>query len=411
MPTMKSEKFNLYDDALVLLIARWIVAQDSLSEIKDLLFSRQVNWEKVQALLSFHEISSLAYPCLKNLATLIPSLELEKLRHLHYCAVANLLEKENEFCEISIYLGNANIDLVPLKGMAFLFDRIYGGLTGLRSMADIDILVKKERLSDVERILTSSGYQKELGGLKESYWLNNNYHLKFAKSFSPNRSSLLEVHWLLDYPRKIDLLPHLWDRVRQVTSEDKKINLLSPEETLFCLVLHLRRFGRVLSLKSACDCACLLSKYKNLDWDYILKESKRGEMCASLYFRLIQANLFFGLQIPKLVFKEISFFGSRNLIKEFILKNTFRTQQGKDNVIFLKHHFLVYDTIRDSAKMVVNMPQEQFAKFFQIPPYNFLTKILYLSRLVYLPYYAFTLLVRTVICKICKILMRIMGFQ
>jgi len=402
---VKAGKYLISQEArLVLLIAQWIVNDHRLPEIEKILAQEPVNWEYFNALLAHHELSSFAHTCLKDYSSLLPGGEVDLLKKTHYFNLARLAGLEKEFLEIADIFRGQGVDLLPLKGSAFFIDNMYGGKAGLRPMADIDILVKKEKFSQAKKLVETLGYQKELCGFKEDYWRKRNYHIAFAKNKSGKRfSTLVEMHWLLDYPGKILLLPSLWDRIRKLQVGDREVALLSPEDTLFCLALHLRRFGNVLSLKSACDFACLLTKYKDLDWDYILKEAKTGQMCASLYFRLIQANIFFDIQVPNLILNGLSLVNyKRRLIEGFILKDTFLGQDMTGSNIFLKNHFLVYDNFWEPVSMIINMPQEQFAKFYRLTPYSIRTLLLYRLRFLYFPYYLIVLILKATIRKIVK---------
>ncbi len=387
---------------LVLSVAQSIVNGRGSADVEQIL-RQPVNWVKFDALLGYHELSSFAYTCFKGWLPLFDGREVEELKKYHFYVLARLAELEKEFFEIADSFGAEGVDLLPLKGTAFLIDSMYGNLTGLRPMADIDILVRKEQLPHAERLVESLGYRLELGGFKEEYWRRKNYHLMFTKNKNQRLFSTLEVHWLLDYPRKTELLPDLWGRVIKVSARDREVVLLSPEDTLFCLALHLRRFGNVLSLKSACDFACLLVKYQNLDWDYILKQARQGQICVSLYFRLIQVSAFFGLEIAKRIWKELSPSGWRQrLMLNFILKNTFSVPDKDSNAIFLKHHFLVYDNFNEPVGMIIKMPLEQFAKFYRLSPYSKRALWLYRLRFIYWPYHLLALILKAGIRKIIK---------
>lgn len=402
---IKADKYLISQEArLVLLIAQWIVNDRRLPEIEKILAQASVDWEYFNALLARHELSSFAHTCFKNYSPLLPSDEINLLKKSHYFVLAHIADLEKEFLEIADVFRNRGVDLLPLKGSAFLVDNMYGDKTGLRPMADIDILVKKEKYSQAEKLVETLGYQKEFCGLKEDYWRRKSYHIIFVKNKNGKTFSTLEIHWSLDYSRKIVLLPFLWDRVRKLQVGDKEFALLSPEDTLFCLALHLRRFGNVLSLKSACDFARLLTKYKDLNWDYILKEAKKGQMCASLYFRLIQANIFFDIQIPNLILNGLNLVNyKRRLIKGFILKDTFLVLDKTVGSIFLKNYFLVYDNFLEPVSMIINMPQEQFAKFYRLTPYSIRTLLWHRLRFLYFPYYLFALILKATIGRIGKL--------
>ena len=401
---IKTDKYlATQEERLVLFVAQWIVNDYRQPEIERILARGSVNWEDFNVMLEHHELSSFAYTCLKRHSSFIPDREIELLKKKHYIVIASLARLEKEFLEIADIFCTQGVDIVPIKGTSFLIDSMYGAKTGLRPMADIDVLVKRDNFTLAEKLAETLGYHKVLCGLKESYWREKNYHAIFSKMKNDAVFSVLEIHWFLDYPRKILLLPLLWERIKRLKTGDREITLLSPEDTLFSLALHLRRFGNVLSLKSACDFACLLTKYKDLDWDYILREAKNGQMCASLYFRLIQANILFDIRVPNSILNGLNLLNyKQRLIENFILKNTFLGIPEASGNIFLKNHFLVYDNFREPVSMVINMPQEQFAKFYSLDPYSVKTLLFYRLRFLYFSYYLFKQILKAILRKIVK---------
>lgn len=392
---------------LVLLIAKWIVYNDSVSEIKDLLVRGGLEWKKIKELLLFHELFPLSYLCLKEDASLLPDEEMESMRKSYYFCSAYTAYLWQEFIQIARIFNKENIELAPLKGIGFLVDNLYADKAYLRPMVDIDILIKKDRLPLAVAALESLGYEKSLFGIKEDYWINKNYHLSFLKK----RAGLMcnvEAHWELDYKRDRSVLPYLWGRVKKGRAEDENICMLSPEDTLFSLALHQRRFGKMLSLKNACDVALLLNKYKTeFDWGYILKVAGITRMLTTLYCAFRQADLLFGIKIPPFALKALKTpLYKKRLIQWFIAKNTFGSCQALSSkrsclsALYLKSHFLVYDNLREPIWAVLNIPLEQFAKFYGLPPYAKSTIFNYKFRYFYILKNLFAVMFRSIVKKI-----------
>ncbi|MDD5116630.1 MAG: nucleotidyltransferase family protein [Candidatus Omnitrophica bacterium] len=383
---------------LLLSIARWVVNGRRSPEIKEILLRKDFNWDDFNALLAYHDFSSFACSCLEDNFSIIPAGESGLLKNARHYLLLRLAELENELSRIVDFLDAGRIDFLPIKGSSFLVDNMYGDKSGLRPMADIDILVKKDCLARIEGLLASAGYCKELCGLKEDYWKKKSYHIAFSRSSAGSRPPLVvEAHWLLDYPGKRTPLECLWVRSKTACYGGREVSILSPEDMLFCLALHLRRFGNVLSLKSACDFACLLSRDKEMDWDYILREAGRGRMRVSLSYRLIQADLFFGIKAPAGVLGALGLSGMRRkYIERFISNNTFLTSGDRKKQIFLINHFLVYDDLWQPVNMIINIPQEQFAKFYQLAPYSKRTVLLHRLRLFFYLYRCFCIFLKPV---------------
>lgn len=285
----------------------------------------------------------------------------------------------NEFLKINTAFRENNLSLLPLKGIDTLI-RFYPYFD-LRSMCDIDILIKEEEFLQVETVLSDLGYKKTLYGLRQEYWRKEQCHIAFYKD-----KTMVEAHWGLDFKRANRIiLPHLWERTIQVEAGNHKISIFSPEDAFFSFTLHWRRFGNILSLKQVLDVARIIKESPRFDWDYVLKESGRGKMEAVIYFILMQVRLFFETEIPEDIFKKLNIpYWQKNLIKKFLFKYTFETQIPLKK-LYLKAHFLLYDNLSEPILYLINIPPEQFCKFYSLKPYTNKANLLYRLRFIYMP--------------------------
>jgi hypothetical protein len=379
--------FGLWDSIspeakLTLLIVRSLVSISSPEIIGEFLDREHLDWAKFNRIIISHEIWPSAHVFLKRYPHLVPLEEL-KLLEGYFCShLLHLTSLQQEFLKILRCLRDKDITVLPLKGAYFLLDsQVYADKAYLRPMRDIDILVKKEGYLKAQSILESQGYQRELRGKKEEYWRNKNYHLAFTRKSQDGHNYMVEVHWALDYLRNKTLLPHLWKRIKTIEVEGKVFALLSPEDSIFSLALHQRRFGKMLLLKSACDVGLLLTKYADrLDWDYLMREAGEAQIRTTLYFVFLQAEALFDIRISSSVSRILGIpEQKKKLIQNFIIKDTF-SRNSDLNSLYLKAHFLLYDSFREPVKSILNIPQEQFAKFYKLPAYTFKTNILYHFR-------------------------------
>lgn len=392
---------------LALLAARGLVSDADEAASKGLLSQRPIDWVRFNNIISYHELSPSAYILLKRFPALLPREEFWFLKQQFYSNILRLSLLEQELVRILRDFNEHGIIALPLKGSHFLLDAgIYADKAYLRPMSDIDILVKKSDYHKAQVILESRGYLKEPWGRKEEYWRNKNYHLAFSKKNRDRISYTVEVHWDLDYPRdsRFFSLPRLWEKVIKTQRQGGYFFLSSPEDTLLSLALHQRRFGKMLLLKSACDVALLLLRHADtLDWDYLLREAREARMRTVLYFVLLQAETLFNIQMPNSALRAMGVSGhKKRLIRNFILKDTFGC--GLDlNAPHLKAHFLLYDSFREPVISVLNVPQEQFAKFYRLPPYGLKTVILYRLRWFYFVKSSVATMYRTLLKRIKRI--------
>lgn len=388
---------------LVLAIAKEIVF-DQKSNILDLIQKGSIDWSRFKEIIIYHGLTPFVYPILKDYLSLLPEDLNQTLKATYYYSLNHLLQLEQEFLVLYDVFRKRKITLIPIKGVALLED-LYSKYP-VRSSADIDILVKEESLEEAIRVLEELGYKKNLEGLKEEYWRKKQYHFVFGPSeerYSLSDNSLteqtkkglknhfhvVELHWDLDYRRyRRRLLPEMFGRLREFTIQGKKIKLLSFEDTFFALALHQRRFGTTLSLRNVCDMALLLNKYKStFDWNYLLNESKKLKLCSTIYFALCQVDLFFKIGVPEYVWKGLNVHTlKKKIIQRFIEKNTFLPQLDmRAKSLYLKAHFLLYDNLWEPIDYILNIPYEQFAKYYHLTPYNRKTDLFYKGRLLYIP--------------------------
>ncbi|MBU1147426.1 MAG: nucleotidyltransferase family protein [Candidatus Omnitrophica bacterium] len=344
---------------------------------------RGIDWMTFEKFLSYHEIAPSIYVNIKPYLDFIPGGLRELLRNGYWHAVRSNILKDREYQRIFEAFQDKDTDVLPFKGVSFLNDIYEEGLP--RPMNDIDLLVPERDYEKAEGILQGLGYKKRLGGLTEDYWRNKQCHVTFLRPYKNSQCFIVDLHWGLDFKRNGRLiLPDIWKRIRDVeTVEGKKIRLLSPEDALFSIALHQRRYGKALSLKYILDTKLLFRKYKDvLDLDYIAASSKKERMSSCLYFLLLQARLFFGsgdfdtlldrLSMPRL---------KRNLMERFINDKMLSDSLAYEyKVNYLKTHFLLYDDYLEPAGYIMNIPLEQFTRFYDLEPYSMKARILYKLR-------------------------------
>ncbi|MFH1245945.1 MAG: nucleotidyltransferase family protein [Candidatus Omnitrophota bacterium] len=369
--------------ALVLFIAREVTGNTEQGKLENLLRNPDINWPRFKALISYHELAPFAYLSLKRYAYNLAEEMREFLRQSYYYGLWRTEFFRQEFTRIADAFAQQGIDVVPIKGLGLVEDLYYQ--KPVRPMVDIDVLVREESLKVSERILQGLGYIKDLGGLKEEYWRQKQCHLSFNRE-AHRKSLLVELHWALDFKRDNQkILPLLWDRLRTSSRREKNIKLLSPEDTLFSLALHNRRFGKMFCLKYVCDIGLLLNKYKNeLDWDYISQELRRGKMRATMFFALSQLKLL-DFPLPWAILRDLNVPSWKGkLVRYFIERKAFSPEEDLKKT-YLASHFLLYDNIWEPVKYILNIPQEQFAKYYGLAPYTVKTAFFYYLRWLYIP--------------------------
>jgi len=379
------------EESFVLDLAKAVACLNGSPEIS---LPYPANWPKAKGLLAYHELTPFVYPLLRKADLNLPEDIEEFFKNDYYCALSRCQRFRQEFLRISDAFESAGITLLPIKGAALLED-IYTHIP-VRPMVDIDLLVKERDIEKSQELLSSLGYKKRLDGLKEDYWRKKQCHIAFHRQ--GDNPFIAELHWSLDFKRKNrDILPELWNRAREIKASGQGIKLLSPEDTLFSLALHQRRMGKALCLKNTYDAVLLLNKYcSSFDWDYVVRQAKESSARATLFFLLLHAEIL-GFKMPALAEKGLSPAGwKKKLIQKFIGKNAFLLLRGREKEMYLKSHFLLYDTIWEPVSYILNIPQEQFSKFYEFKPYSRKTGFLYRNRIIYILFKAVLDLVKKV---------------
>jgi hypothetical protein len=224
-----------------------------------------VNWNEVAAASYAHGIAPLVFHNLRRsgAADLLPAAVTEALRNAYYLNAARNALLYDELRTVLVAFRKKFIDVIALKGAA-LAETVYDH-RALRPMSDIDLLVRKERLADVENILGNMGYA--LGEHSETKeWLQeHHYHLVFTKRSAVN----IEVHWHMKRPQNgfsIDI-DGLWKRAQPITVGDVEALQLSPEDLLLHLCQHMHNHNLIGGIRPLCDIAHVVKHYNNaLDW-------------------------------------------------------------------------------------------------------------------------------------------------
>lgn len=369
------------ETGLVKSIAKEIVFGGHKTNILRDLLAVNINGSRLKDLVTYHELGPFLYVILKNNPALAPRNLFLKERF--YSQLIIYMSLWNEFLRITAEAQKQNILIVPIKGISFS-ENLYKRF-GFRPLVDIDLLIKEGELEAGINLLEGLGYRKHFIG-EESYWRKEQCHLSFINS-SGRQPFIVELHWALDFKRgKKAVLPSLWKRIKPVESNPTLVSTLSPEDTLLSLALHQRRFGKMLNLKYVLDTALIIKNHK-LDWEYLFKTSRSERMRTSLFFLLYQTSFVLDMDLKNYLDGLKISFPHKSLIERIIKKYTYLTYQEFNlKYLYLLCHLLLYDSFREPLKYIFNIPEEQFARFYQLPLYASKTKIAYRWRAFYIPF-------------------------
>jgi Uncharacterised nucleotidyltransferase len=197
--------------------------------------------------------------------------------------------------EATAALRGAGVDTLTLKGMA-LANVVYPE-TGLRPMADVDLLVRPADHATALAVLRELGYQTP-GEAAD--------RLGASRSFTElvRAGTRIDLHWHAAHYLRFEgivAIDHdgLWSRARSLVAPEGRSLMLSPEDLLLHLILHLTLgsdFARVLWYA---DIDAVVRRFAaELDWSRLEKEAGRWRVRTLAGWTLGVVAASFGTPLP-----------------------------------------------------------------------------------------------------------------
>lgn len=257
-------------------------------------------WDSFVEEASRHRLGHIAWRRLEDdHPDLAPERVMERLRR-HY--VANAFRNAILFRETATAaraLSDEGIPVLLLKGIHLA--RFVYVEPALRSMADIDIMVPRDRIADADRILVGLGYGPLPRPDIEQHCEWSNHLPALVK----DGAEVLEVHYDIERPTSpfaIDART-LWSEATPVEIDGVAAFVLSPEHLLVNLCLHLayhHKFERA-ALKGLVDIETVIRRTE-VDWQALVDTANRWKAGPFTYATLRLAREILNAPVPDLVF-------------------------------------------------------------------------------------------------------------
>ncbi|MDY6865830.1 MAG: nucleotidyltransferase family protein [Halobacteriota archaeon] len=261
-----------------------------------------LNWEYVVRNGAEHGILPLLHHNLSKLDEgLVPENIMVYLRKQYNVNVAKNLTYYEELGKVLRVFREEGIGTIILKGAA-LAETVYGDI-GLRPFSDVDLLIKKENLSEAKKILSEMGYMLDEEVSPEKYNEEYGCDLYYA-----GKKNIIEIHWNIlrklgsDRFMRIDIRD-IWERARPASISGVDTLVMSPEDQLLHLCIHLpkHRYNRLIWL---CDILEVVKHY-NIDWDQIIRSSEDCRTKAHIYYGLQFSDEMLGPEVPPEVLRRL----------------------------------------------------------------------------------------------------------
>jgi hypothetical protein len=263
-----------------------------------------VDWNRLADLACQNEIAPLIYCTLKPLIGngTAPA----AIGRLKSAYAANAIRNSLLFRELQTVLtvlqGHKKSAIV-LKGAA-LAETVYRD-RALRPMCDVDLLIRRSDIFDVEELLNGLGYRLDEKQQRMKEWYGAHYHhFDFFKPVSPSFNLCFEIHWHLERPTRpfpVDT-DGLWERAVTARIADTRALVLCPEDLLLSLCLHACKHRLVRGFRAFCDIAAVAGRFGlQMDWQQVVARASQWQMNTFAYVPLQLTEQFLGERFPESV--------------------------------------------------------------------------------------------------------------
>ncbi len=251
-----------------------------------------VDWLRRQGL------ATLAYHCWRQATQLPPGLK-QELQAAYYAGVAQSSLQRHELATVLGLLNGQRLQVVAFKGAALAY-AVYSD-PACRPMGDIDLWLKAGQLEEAAAALEQLGYQARLKPTRPLALMiraRNELPLYGTRS----GSGLVELHWgvfpgeWLQRTTRIDDA-ELWARAVPATLADQPALILSPEDNLLQVAVHLAINHNMSApwLRGLVDIA-LLVRHTPIDWTVIVQRARTWRVATAVWLVLGLAVDLAGLQ-------------------------------------------------------------------------------------------------------------------
>jgi hypothetical protein len=291
-----------HENELLLYCARNTIHKHKPKKIQDII-KLPLNWNKVLKSTLRHGISPLLYHTLKDIqeSHLIPQEVMDRLRKDYYGNLVRNMFIYEQLKRILDAFREEGVEVIVLKGAA-LAETVYDDI-GLRSMNDIDLLVREQDLDRAEELMAELGYFSYEGWRSKDWYRRNHHHL--APFINQDNGIKIEIHRDIILPGKpfyVDIRKS-WDRVQDIIIEGVNTLILSPEDLIIHLCLHssLQPFKR--DIRNLIDISEVVSFYgERINWDLIIREAYEGNFTGFIYYPLCLARDILRMEIEREIF-------------------------------------------------------------------------------------------------------------
>lgn len=252
---------------------------------------------------------------------IVPSDIWQRLKDTYYFTLSGNILHLGQLEEIIAHFQKENIKTIIFKGI-MLAQMVYADM-GLRSSGDIDILVRRDDLFKVDKVLRGLNYYTASGVRSPGEVHFNNYRNSFFYLHQDEKKIPVHIYWhiinLLPYNKNISSgidMDKIWAEAEPIKLGDASLCTFSKYYQIIYLSMHAFSHSFYpLTLLSDIN-EFLRAEAEGLDWDKLVEEAYKSGLYKQVYYTLYLSKQILEAALPedtlaKLKPKKISLFERR----------------------------------------------------------------------------------------------------
>lgn len=253
-------------------------------------YSKNIEWDNLINEANAHSITGLLYPALKNIKDNNISKEvIDKLKRYTFNAAIGQSNHIKRTADILSLFNENNIPVIVLKGLVV---REYYPKPDLRTMCDSDVIIHKNDLEKVRKLLLEKGFVEEEDAGHHIAFLNNSFNL--------------EVHWTLaneSFRKGQECFQEkIWDDAMKIKVGGVDTLSLSLEDLALHLCAHMASHMAIsgFGVRQLADLVLLVEhKGNEIDWSEFNDKARKSGLTQFSTGMFKVCNYLFGMEIPK----------------------------------------------------------------------------------------------------------------
>jgi hypothetical protein len=286
------------------------IDETTIARLKQLSIS---DWQTILQHSDRHGITPLLYQRLQTsgIGSRIPTDILLELRKRYLYNAGKNMRLYHELSKVLTVLQKEDVPVIILKG-AHLAEIVYGNIA-LRSMSDVDLLVKRQDFARSQQSLIRAGY------------------------FPRDRRFISDIQWSIE-----NLLPDLtrdikkiWERAQPAVIAEVKVLVLSSEDLILHLCLHIafHHLFQAASLKYLCDIQEAIRYYSaQIQWEQVWNRAREWGICNAVYLTLLLARDIIGARVPDDFIEELRSNRFDPQLKTWAMQKIFHEPSGESSL-------------------------------------------------------------------------------